>query len=140
MKTLLALCLPFLMIALLSCSQSSDPVENPPPTDPFELIAEESIGVEGGTLEAEGFELTIPAGAFESTQTLEVFVNDTEIPLSDHAVTAYYRVDGLPEELCSIITTIQMTGHSIWRGNYQLTSHTCQPGNLFRVHFYNFGM
>jgi hypothetical protein len=41
-----------------------EPDEPPGEDDPYELLAEQTVGTEGGLLEAEGFRLTIPAGAF----------------------------------------------------------------------------
>ena len=98
MKKLSLLCLPFLLIPFLSCSQSTDPEEDPPPQDEFEMIAEADIGSEGGVLEAEGIELSIPSGAFTASQALELYVSETDLPYEGNRASTLFRLEGLPED------------------------------------------
>ncbi|MBC8366416.1 hypothetical protein H8E52_03305 [bacterium] len=98
MKKLIVLCLPILLIPFLSCSQSTEPEDNPdPPDDDFTILAETDIGPAGGTLSGGGFEMTIPAGAFETSVSLELAISQEESLPDEYTVTPIFRVDGLPE-------------------------------------------
>ncbi len=114
MKTLLALCLLVILPLLFSCSQSTEPEENPPPpSDEFELIAEADIGPAGGTLEAEGFHLAIPAGALDRRNTLELYSSDTDLPYIENARTKLFRLEGLPQFLGEDLTlTMEHDGNA----------------------------
>ncbi len=96
MKMTLALCVPVLLISLLSCSKSTDPEENSPTEDAFELVATAEIGPGGGVLTAEGFEVTISPGALDATHSLALYIDTRDVPLfGGRGVTPLYKIEGL---------------------------------------------
>jgi len=77
---------------LLSCSGSEDTVT--PPSPP---LAQETIGPSGGNISAEGFQLTVPAGAFDEDVELTLREGDEDFPEDGGAwATGQYLLEGLP--------------------------------------------
>ncbi len=58
-------------ILFLSCKDSKPTA--PAETTPTEILAEKTIGPDGGTLETEDFKLSVPNGAFSTSAQLKLF-------------------------------------------------------------------
>jgi hypothetical protein len=91
----IALLLALLCIVLSSCGGDSgtspgDGEENP--------LAADTVGTEGGTIAADGFELTVPPGAFSSRVELALYESDEDHGLGDECMSRFYRLEGLPAE------------------------------------------
>jgi hypothetical protein len=61
-----------------------------------EPIATATIGPSGGTLATEDFILDVPAGAFDSSEELKLYIETEPMPYSDNAVSDLFRLEGLP--------------------------------------------
>jgi len=68
------------------------------------MIASETIGSAGGTLETDDFQLIIPENALTSASDLKLYVLDGESPAHAYSISQYYQVDGLPDNLSQPIT------------------------------------
>jgi hypothetical protein len=94
MKTII----PFLLILIfifVTCNEDK-------PTAPEEevqnqdVLAEASIGPEGGLLETEDFKLNIPSGAFEQVINLKLSKDDS-VSITFTSVTPGFIIEGIPE-------------------------------------------
>ena len=98
MKTLFRATLPLLCLIAVGCSSSTEPGDSGDPgQDDFTILAEASIGPAGGLLEAEGFALNVPAGAFSAAHDLVLAVNPDSTPMGEQGVSPLYRITGLPD-------------------------------------------
>ncbi len=68
------------------------------------IIAEQSIGPAGGTLSAQDFLLTVPAGAFSELTDLSLQARETDRPFGDDQLAAMFSINGLPETLYKSLT------------------------------------
>ena len=59
-----------LFLLFVSCSDKEPTA--PEESTPAEVLAEKTIGPEGGTLETEDFKLNIPTGAFSTSAKFEI--------------------------------------------------------------------
>jgi len=88
----------------IGCGGSDDPAAPQEPT--WSTVMEETIGVGGGTLTGDGFNLIIPAGAFTTEATVVVSTASAgDHPLLDSrlgSTTDVYRFSGLPEFTTSL--------------------------------------
>jgi len=87
------------MSLFTGCGGSDDPVA---PEEPeWSTVMEETIGVGGGTVTGDGFNLIIPAGAFTTEATVVVSASTAgDHPLLDlrlDSTTDVYRFSGFPE-------------------------------------------
>jgi hypothetical protein len=97
MKTTLYIMVIFMAVIALtvvSCNKD-DNSENH--TDPWSLVLEETIGPEGGTIGDESFSLEIPAGVFNSANTLSLYSSSNKV-FGDNQVSPSFEIRGLPEE------------------------------------------
>lgn len=87
------------MVFLLSfagCSKkSTSPDEQP--ADDYSLLATETIGPDGGSLETSEFFLTVPPGAFGSSVELKLYGSSQDRPYGDFGVSKTFQLEGLPE-------------------------------------------
>ncbi len=85
----------FLCISILyaGCSSDGPTGTDEPRNDP---IATATIGPEGGTMATDDFILDVPAGAFDSSNELNLYVEAEQLPYSDNAVSGLFRLDGIP--------------------------------------------
>lgn len=88
----------FLIVIILftiSCKEK----EPTAPTDntPTNVLAETTIGQEGGELKTDIFYLAVPSGAFSSDETLTLTEDNVIDPFGDNTVSKQYRVEGLPD-------------------------------------------
>ena len=74
------------------------------PAGSFTALSSAEIGANGGRLEAQGFVLQIPAGAFSADAQLSLSVSSDATPFGDSAASPAYRVDGLPPEISQPLT------------------------------------
>ncbi|MBN1894683.1 hypothetical protein JW906_09315, partial [bacterium] len=82
------------LLAALSCSKKN-PASPGGSTDT--PLASQSIGPSGGTLESDGFILTVPQGALDSETALSLYAVSS--PSSgENAVTPVFRIEGLPDD------------------------------------------
>lgn len=80
---------------ILSCSGSHSTA--PGTSENIEPIASETIGSEGGTIEAEGFSLNIPENAFDTSHEVSVYADPEDNSFGDDRVTELFTIEGLPE-------------------------------------------
>lgn len=83
-----------LLIALNSCTKepNNDPHDEP---EEGQALAEAVIGTNGGSLESEDFLLTVPAGAFNTSITLKLYLDEDDTSLGSNRVTRSFRLEGL---------------------------------------------
>ncbi|MFC1572238.1 hypothetical protein ACFL6M_01440 [Candidatus Eisenbacteria bacterium] len=93
----------------LGCSESSSGPEtgNDPPPD-SEVVAEESIGPDGGTLETDDFSMIVPAGAFDTTTDLVLHASSVDDNFGDNGATRAFRLTGFPPS-CETAMEIRIT-------------------------------
>jgi hypothetical protein len=85
----------FFLLFLSSCFLDEDQPD--PPDNGDKLLTEATIDATGGKLEADQFELTVPAGAFNGSVTLKLYKNDSDKPFEGDQLTTLYIIEGLPE-------------------------------------------
>ena len=89
----------FLLLAVLPLSLSG--CTDNPPTTPDEqddtLLGSATIGSDGGTLEGDGFVLSIPAGALDSSHDLKLYLSSEAGPSDADPLTPVYAIEGFPE-------------------------------------------
>jgi len=81
---------------IIACSGRSSST-GPSGENSIEALVTETIGTEGGTVQTDGFLLTIPQGAFDSSNEISVYSDTTEVSSDPNAVTKEYEVEGLPD-------------------------------------------
>lgn len=59
-------------------------------------VADATIGASGGTLESEGFQLVVPAGAFDEDHEMTLYLSTSDHPFAEEILTKFYAVEGLP--------------------------------------------
>ena len=74
------------------------------PSDGFAPLTTGTIGPAGGTLARDGFELTIPPGAFPAATDLEILVSSEESWFGDSTPRMTYRITGLPVDMQGALT------------------------------------
>lgn len=84
---------------LLSCS-SDDPTEPGPPPPEDTILDQATIGSGGGTLDGDGIEVNVPAGALDDDATLAL-VHEATTSLG--GATASVRLEGLPADFAAPI-------------------------------------
>ena len=86
---LLALCL----VAIANCSEDG-------PTTPTGqgdlLLATQTIDGGGGTLEADGFLLTVPSGSFNASTEMKLFSEPDTRPFGEDVASGTFRIENLP--------------------------------------------
>ena len=97
MKKLILVLLSGLLVSVAGCSKKSTTPEQKP-TEDYTLQASQTIGSEGGTIEAEDFSLTVPEGAFSSDAELKLYASSKDKPFGDNCVTRTFRLEGLPDD------------------------------------------
>lgn len=100
--------LPILFPLLLSltilpgCSgDSSSPTRPPEPSET--PLAEVSIGADGGVLTAEGFALTVPAGALDAATDLALYAEEPGTAFPGGEASPVFRIEGLPAHLTTAL-------------------------------------
>lgn len=91
----------FLFLGLLSALTCGCKKEKTEPKDEgisFEFEASETIGPEGGTVETDGFSLTVPAGAFDSETELVLLSATDKQTFGDNLVSGMFKIEGIPVE------------------------------------------
>ena len=91
--------IPFILIILLiflTCKEK-EPTAPEDETPKSEILAEATIGIEGGTIETEDFKLTIPNGAFSNTSTIKIMRRKKIIFLQIQLPNSLEVENGLPE-------------------------------------------
>ncbi len=61
-----------------------------------EVLAEATVGPEGGILETEQFKLTIPSGALLESSNIKLYMENKNKPFEGNEATELFRIDGLP--------------------------------------------
>ena len=104
-------CILFLaLLALCSCSGDGDTGTGDAQDLP---VASAGIGTRGGTLETEGFLLTVPPGAFADSVTLNLYMPDDDQAFQDLPVTPTYKVAGLPDEFSKPLSFALEAGREV---------------------------
>jgi len=67
-------------------------------------LAADTIGAGGGTLVADEFELTVPAGAFDSDAELTLYESSDDHGFGTSCVSRFFRLEGLPETFDDALT------------------------------------
>ena len=88
-----------LAAALLAPSCSPDRSLVSPDSSTPPPLASATIGPEGGSLQSEDFVLSVPAGAFSEDADLELYADTAEDSIGCEAISARYRVEGVPVDL-----------------------------------------
>ncbi len=85
------------LLFVFGCSGESitEPEEE---TDEFVEIGSLTIGPSGGDFSAEGFTLTIPAGAFGSEHKLTLYASTDYAPFGENGISPTYKLNGLPKD------------------------------------------
>lgn len=100
-RTLLrAVLLPLLafLLALTGCSGGSSSPADPPAPEETPL-ATAGVGPEGGVLAADGFALTVPAGALDATVALALYADEAGSAFAGGEAAPVFRIEGLPAGL-----------------------------------------
>ena len=84
-----------IILLFLTCKED-EPTAPEEEVSSEEVIAETTIGPEGGSLETEDFKLTIPAGAFAEMSNLQLLLEDEVDPFGEFSAAPLYQVNGLP--------------------------------------------
>ncbi len=94
----------FTIVLLLNwtCQKGDDDDPIPPPPD--NLIAEDTIGPEGGILSSEEVILDIPAGAFQSASVIHILRLSSNPPDPANSLSPSYEIKGLPLGFTSSLT------------------------------------
>ena len=86
------------VLSLLLTFCSKDNPTSPEEEIPGELLATTTIGPEGGSLQTEGFKLTVPEGAFTGAADLKLYSEPAAEHLIEIAVSELFSVEGIPED------------------------------------------
>lgn len=81
---------------------SKDDTVTEPETKPS--LATATIGIDGGSLKTEDFELSIPVGAFPSASNLILKLVENEDFGSDNIVSREFEIEGLPQSFSQPLT------------------------------------
>lgn len=81
---------------IIACSGESSST-GPSGDNQIEPLITETIGTEGGTVETDGFLLTVPQGAFDGSHEISVYSDTTAISSDPNSVTNQYQIKGLPD-------------------------------------------
>ena len=98
MKTFILMLIVGLLFLILTCS-SDQP--SAPSEQQSDILAEATIGEEGGTIATDDFILTVPEGAFATTTDLKLYLDQGEKPYEEGAVSGQFHLEGLPACFCS---------------------------------------
>ena len=85
-----------LVVLSLACSESTSP-EDTTPYEALAPIAQAEIGAAGGTIQAEGIELIVPAGAFEGSESLVFYAGEDDGEFGGVAASSPFLIGGLPD-------------------------------------------
>jgi len=96
MRWAIDLCILILLVLVIGCSEDS--TTGPEDDGNYTLEDTQTIGLGGGIIEAEDFSLTIPAGAFDGDQHLELYASTEDQPFGEDGVSRTFMIDGLPDE------------------------------------------
>jgi hypothetical protein len=97
MKTHLLLGILTITFLGIQCKKDKD---DSPDTISYELLSEQAIGSQGGTLTAEGvMTVEIPAGAFGSTSQLQIYSSNDISNFEENAASGVVYLKGLPDQL-----------------------------------------
>lgn len=95
----------FLLILLLGFTECSKEIEEiPPPDGHRDTLVVETIGFDGGIIEIDSLSITIPAGAFSNSQTLELSISDQQHPFAQQEVTELFQIKGIPADFTEPLT------------------------------------
>jgi len=94
MKKLILVLFCLLFIIIVTCSKDQ-PIE--PSNEQNDLLAEATIGIEGGTISTDNFILTVPAGAFSTTADFKLYLDQGERLYEAGAVSSQFHLEGLPD-------------------------------------------
>lgn len=83
-----------LFLTFTTCTEKAptSPIEEAPQ----EVLAEATIGPNGGILETDDFKLVVPDGAFLSNTNLKLYVEPEEDPFGEFSVSKIFYVKGIP--------------------------------------------
>ncbi len=88
------LCVCLISLAAASCTKVT-PEPDPGKEPAGDQLAQAVIGPKGGKLEAEDFILVVPEGAFNTTITLSLYLEENDSARLVNQVTSSYRLTGL---------------------------------------------
>lgn len=96
--------IPFILISILlfSTCKENEPTAPEDETPNSEVLAEDTIGGEGGILHTEDFELSIPPGAFISSNKI-VIEEEVNSAYSAGNVAPTYKIEGKPNSFTKSI-------------------------------------
>ncbi len=97
-KTYLIIFLSFFLFNKCSKDNPTGPSEKPP-----QVLATGNIGSNGGTIKTQNIEITIPAGAFNSTEDLKILKSTEENSFNNNLASDLFILDGLPQEIAEPI-------------------------------------
>lgn len=84
------------ILLIISACKEKEPT-SPEDETPQEKIYEASIGTEGGELKTDNCIISIPSGAFTSTNDLKLAINEDDKPYEGSAVSELFKIYGLPD-------------------------------------------
>jgi hypothetical protein len=82
----------FTFLLFQGCSEDS-PSE---PENNVTVLTSGSVGTEGGILKTDDFEISIPAGAFQSSNEIKILESSEDNLFGANALSDFYTLDGLP--------------------------------------------
>ena len=84
-----------IFVAIMACTGSHSTA--PSGYNEIEPLVTITIGTEGGTVETDGFLLTIPQGAFDDSNEISVYSDTAYSEFGSGRATKPYQIQGLPE-------------------------------------------
>ena len=88
--------IPFFFLLFLFVASCKDKAPTAPEeSTSAEVLAEKTIGPEGGTLETENFKLTVPNGAFTANTQLRLYAESDTVPFGEFGISKLFRVKGI---------------------------------------------
>jgi len=98
MKVSSSIVLLFILITLVFLGGTCECPLTPKPEEDYNLVESETIGPEGGTLDADSFMVTVPPGAFSSDIELKIYASTEDRPFDEYGISSVYQIEGLLEE------------------------------------------
>ena len=84
------------LVLVIGCSEDS--TTGPENDGAYTLEATGTLCSSGGIIEIEDFTLSVPAGAFDGDQQLELYASTEDPPFGEDGVSRTFMINGLPDE------------------------------------------
>jgi len=86
---------------MISCGKDDNPDDNEY-KDPWTLVQEVYIGSSGGVIDTSGIRFEIPAGVFEGSRKISLYISEDNA-LGSNQASKVYEIRGLPEEFEGVL-------------------------------------